>query len=229
MRFELIVAVLLVVACTPGSPTPVPTATHDINATVQAAVAAALPTPPVTPTPDIEATVGSEPVFVGTYGGECDRGPTSISAEPEVSAAAVPGTTLHYRTVPVLSFAARENKYATADCAYRVGVPAVYYTLHIRSVAELEAYGGLARNSSRFTLDRILATKVEPLVPTPTPGVCIRMQAYRMSKSGGGDAYVQWHPHEYPCRHGESAGSVRWGELEDEWKGLPQRSGTGKK
>ena len=97
MRFELIVAVLLVVACTPGGPTLVPTTTHDINATVQAAVAAELPTPPVTPTPDIEATVGSEPVFVGTYGGECDRGPTSISAEPEVSAGRCSG---HDLTLP---------------------------------------------------------------------------------------------------------------------------------
>ena len=52
-----VVAVLVAVACTAESPTPVPTATRDIEATVQAAVAAALPTATPTPTPDIGATV----------------------------------------------------------------------------------------------------------------------------------------------------------------------------
>ena len=52
-----VVAVLIAAACTAESPTPVPTATRDIDATVQAAVAAALPTAIPTPTPDIDATV----------------------------------------------------------------------------------------------------------------------------------------------------------------------------
>ena len=52
-----VVAVLVAVACTAESPTPVPTATRDIEATMQAAVAAALPTATPTPTPDIGATV----------------------------------------------------------------------------------------------------------------------------------------------------------------------------
>ena len=52
-----VVAVLLAVACASESPTPVPTATRDIDATVQAAVAAALPTARPTSTPDIDATV----------------------------------------------------------------------------------------------------------------------------------------------------------------------------
>ena len=55
--FAPVVAVLVAVACTAESPTPVPTATRDIEATVQAAVAAALPTATPTPTPDIGATV----------------------------------------------------------------------------------------------------------------------------------------------------------------------------
>ena len=49
-----VVAVLVAAACTAESPTPVPTATRDIEATVQAA---ALPTATPTPTPDIDATV----------------------------------------------------------------------------------------------------------------------------------------------------------------------------
>ena len=55
--FAPVVAVLMAVACITESPTPVPTATRDIEATVQAAVAAALPTATPTPTPDIDATV----------------------------------------------------------------------------------------------------------------------------------------------------------------------------
>ena len=55
--FAPVVAVLMAVACITESPTPVPTATRDIEATVQAAVAAALPTATPTPTPDIGATV----------------------------------------------------------------------------------------------------------------------------------------------------------------------------
>ena len=53
----LAVAVLLAAACTDESPTPVPTDTPDIEAMVQAAVAAALPTATPTPMPDIDATV----------------------------------------------------------------------------------------------------------------------------------------------------------------------------
>ena len=52
-----VIAVLLAVACAGKSPTPVLTATPDIEATVQAAVAAALPTATPTATPDIDATV----------------------------------------------------------------------------------------------------------------------------------------------------------------------------
>ena len=52
-----VIAVLLAVGCAGKSPTPVLTATPDIEATVQAAVAAALPTATPTPTPDIDATV----------------------------------------------------------------------------------------------------------------------------------------------------------------------------
>ena len=52
-----VVAGLMVVACAAESPTPVQTATRDIDAAVQAAVAAALPTATPTPTPDIDATV----------------------------------------------------------------------------------------------------------------------------------------------------------------------------
>ena len=55
--FAPVVAVLMAVACITESPTAVPTATRDIEATVQAAVAAALPTATPTPTPDIDATV----------------------------------------------------------------------------------------------------------------------------------------------------------------------------
>lgn len=178
----------------------------------------------------VDSTNGSGPVFIGSYGGECDRGPTSISVEPQVSNTARPGTSLHYQTVPALNLAARDNKYETDDCAYDLSVPPVYYTLHIWSVPQLKAYGNLAgKNFTQFQRERILATEVEAFVPTPTPGLCIYQRAVLRGKIDSDDKYVEWLPEEYRCSPGEPTGSVRWQELEDEWRGLPQHPGTGKK
>ena len=52
----------------------------------------------------------SNPAIRGNPGGECDHGPTSISAEPEVNLVAHPGTSLHYSTVPQLNLAAELNR-----------------------------------------------------------------------------------------------------------------------
>ena len=55
----LTLLLLLHLACEPETNSAAPTPTPDLEATVQAAVSAALPTPPPTPPPDINATVAA--------------------------------------------------------------------------------------------------------------------------------------------------------------------------
>ena len=133
-------------------------------------------TPPPTATAEhVTIEVVGKPAIIGKTGGECDRGPTSISAAPEVASAAQPGTLLHLGPVSYLNYAANLNMMETEDCAFRHGIAPVYYTLHIRDLDELQVYGKLAKKAGDFKLDRIMQTDVAPpppiqsatVVPTP--------------------------------------------------------------
>ena len=149
---------------------------------------------------------GSNPAIRGNPGGECDHGPTSISAEPEVNLVAHPGTSLHYSTVPQLNLAARLNRDDTEACFYSTGEPPVYYTLHIRSVDELRTYGALAEEGGydQFTLDMIKATEIVKAAPTPTPRPCFFEETILRGKS-----YLEFVMRPSPCRPGESTGTIR--------------------
>ena len=100
-----------------------------------------------------------EPTFIGSpdLDAVCERGPTSVSAEADVSRAAPPGSMLNYTAVAYLQYAAKLNRWATEDCALETGEPPVYYTLHIRHVPELELYGALAESSANLKYDKIQA------------------------------------------------------------------------
>ena len=194
------------------------------------------PTPPPLPTPSPEpnteeGTAGnsdarsekqreSNPTIVGNPGGECDYGPTSISAEPEVNLVAHPGTSLHYGPVSYLNFAAELNGYDTEDCSRSTGESPVYYTLHIRSVDELKAYGALAQKSDRLKLDLIKATEIVKAGPTPTPRPCFYEMAYLYAITDPhhpdyeaslerGESWVMWSSEPSSCLPNEPTGSIR--------------------
>ena len=170
----------------------------------------------------------SDPVIVGNPGGQCDHGPTHISAEPDVSRAAHPGTMLHYGPVTFMNYAAEQNRYETEACALSTGDSPVNYTLHIRSIDELKAYGALAKNSRNLKLDLILATEVTKTAPTPTPEICIREHPSLVGK-GKSDGYIEWFQITHPCNPDQPPGSVVKQDLPEKWKGYPERTTTGQK
>ena len=164
-----------------------------------------------------------KPTYLGNSKGACERGPTSVSAEPAVNNAAPPGSLLNYTTVVYLQYAAKINLWATEDCASNTGEPPVYYALHLRSVQELELYGALAKRSDDLKLDKIHAAwaagataGVEVEIPTTTPGMC----TYSIPSLDITDdyKYIVWYPNPYRCDPGHTPGSSHRRHLPDEWR-----------
>ena len=147
-------------------------AIEQVEAGIAVTPPAAESTKPAQTAPAIVATeeptpveVKHAPTIVGKTGGECDKGPTAITAAPEVAQKAQPGTLLHYGPVSYINYAAELNKWATEDCAFGNDALPVYYTLHINDLDELRAYGQLAKRADDFKLDRIMQMDVVPSTP----------------------------------------------------------------
>ena len=109
------------------------------------------------PVGGVGGRTGPGPDILGSYGGECDRGPTSILLASEIALRALPTTTLYYN-VAFVEYAAEWNGYETEECSHSTGQPPVHYGLRIRSVDDLKVYAELTyRDASALKLDRILA------------------------------------------------------------------------
>ncbi len=226
------VAVYAFTSCSPSAP--LPTEAETAAFVVESALATIIaqqstsepvsaPEPIPEPTePVADAPALPEPTYMGFPDPDavCERGPTGVSAEPEVTRAAPPGSLLNYTTVAYLQYAAKLNRWATEDCARSTGEPLAYYNLHLRSVAELELYGKLARNSANLKHEKIQAAWAA-YVPTPEQGWCKYNQPI-LSYPVGEDGYrhISWREIERePCRDGDDPGTyARPEDMPAEWR-----------